>query len=406
MESIISKIGRVKPDNLMKVLSILSCCGFGISAHAYTVAGNVYSTNGSQSDTQAAINAAKAGAVIQLPAGSFTWSRGVTAKKAVTIQGEGVSSTTLTNPGTSYSLFDLTCHRARTRITGIAFVGQYAISVSGSYTTAQFRIDDCTFDCGTTQGILLRVGGNGPGLIDHCTFTGGSASEMIHNMGLWAGNDTGWLDDVYPGSASAVYIENCTFTKDPLADPAFWGTSAIQSAYGARTVMRYCHLNYCQIDQHGNVPPLYGARWWEFYNNTFYVPPNGNQSDYFQLRGGSGVVYNNHTSGGPNLGAGSIQLYSDETTNPPLCGPGGGIFVNGGRTFSPVYIWGNDSSMPAGSTSSNVIPGRDYSVSATQPTTMITWQLTNDNANTTYSYTPYIYPHPLDDGSTSVFGPQ
>jgi hypothetical protein len=75
-----------------------------------------------------------------------------------------------------------------------------------------------------------------------------------------------------------------------LADQYFTGTSAIQSYYGARTVMRHCQLNYCEIDQHGNVPPLYGTRWYEFYENTFYVRANGNQSDYFALRGGSGVV--------------------------------------------------------------------------------------------------------------------
>ena len=74
--------------------------------------------------------------------------------------------------------------------------------------------------------------------------------------------------------------------------------------------MRYCTLNYCQIDQHGNT--AIGARWWEFYNNTFYVPPNGNQSNYFALRAGSGVVFNNHVSGGPNIGSGQIELYSDD----------------------------------------------------------------------------------------------
>jgi hypothetical protein len=414
MKFFISKVGRVKPNDLMKVFSILSCCGSCISTRAYTVSAtvsgkvpiNAYSTDGSQSDTQAAINAAKDRDVIQLPAGSFTWSSGVVVKTGVAISGQGVSSTTLTNPGTSYSLFSVNCDLARTHISGIAFKGQDAISVQSGDHTAYYRINDCSFDCGTTPGTLLQVSGNGRGLIDHCTFTGGSGSEMIHNMGSGAGNNAGWLDNVYPGSASALYIENCTFTKDPLADQYFWGTAALQSYYGARTVMRYCQLNYSHIDQHGNVPPLYGARWFEFYNNTFNVPANGNQSDYLALRGGSGVVFNNHVSGGPNTGAGAIELYSDETTNPPLCGPGGGIFVNGNRSFSPVYIWGNDSSMPVGSTSSNVIQGRDYLVSSTQPTTMIKWQLTTDNANTTYSYTPYVYPHPLDNGSTSVFGPQ
>jgi len=287
------------------------------------------------------------------------------------------------------------------QISGIAFKGQYSLAVQSRRYTSTFRIDDCTFSSGTTQGILVQIGGGGRGLIDHCTFTGGGASEMIHNLGLGGGSDSGWLNDVYPGSASALYIENCTFTKDPLIDQYFWGTCAIQSYYGARTVMRYCHINYCQIDQHGNVPPQYGARWFEFYNNTFYVPPGGNQSNYFALRGGSGVVFNNHVSGGPNAGAGQIQLYSDEPSNPPLCGPGGGIFVNGNRSFSPVYIWGNDPSMRAVSTSSNVIQGRDFFVSATQPARLMRYQVPSDNSTTTYSYTPFQYPHPLRRGDAN-----
>jgi hypothetical protein len=396
---------------LVKCLSTFLLYSVSISAQAYTVSKNssavsVYTTNGSESDTQAAINAAADGNVIQLPAGSLTWSTGVTVNRGVTIQGQGVSSTALTNPGKSYSLFSVNCDQVKARITGIAFKGQYAIKVGGSYTTAQFRIDDCTFDGGTTNGILLQFYSNAPGLVDHCSFSAGGGAEMIHNMGLGAGNDAGWLDDVYPGSASAVYIENCTFSHSPMTDAYYYGTKAIENFYGSRTVLRYCKLNYVAIDAHGNKPPLYGARWWEFYNNTFYVPANGNQSPYFALRGGSGVVFNNHVSGGPNRGSSQIQFYSDETTNPPLCGPGGGIFVNLARTFSPVYIWGNDPSITVGSTSSNVIQGRDYLVSGTQPTSMIKRQLTTDTASTTYRYKPYVYPHPLDDGSTSVFGPR
>jgi hypothetical protein len=112
-------------------------------------------------------------------------------------------------------------------------------------------------------------------------------------------------------------------------------------------------------------------------------------------------VFNNHVSGGPNLGAGSIQLYSDEHTNPPLCGPGAGIFVKGKRSFSPVYIWGNDSSMPVGSTSSNVIQGRDFFVSATQPARLMRYQASSDNSTATYSYTPFQYPHPLRRGDAN-----
>jgi hypothetical protein len=392
----ISKSGRVKP-NLMKVLSILSCCGFCVSTHAYTVSGNVYSTNGSQSDTQAAINAAKHGAVIQLPAGSFTWSSGVIVKAGMAIRGQGISSTTLTNPGTSYSLFDVTCDQAWTRISKIAFKGQFSLNIHGSYTTATFRIHDCTFSSGTTLGILLQVDGNGPGLVDHCTFTGGGASEMIHNMGLGADNgDAAWLDNVSPGSPSTLYIENCTFSKDPLQDAYFYGTSAIQSYYGARTVVRHSVFNACQIDQHGNVG-VPGARWFEIYDNTFYTPAGMNQSNCMALRGGSGVVFNNVKTGS-NLGTGAIELY-DENGGPSPLYLGRGI----DQDYSPVYLWNNSARMPVTSGSSNVILGRDFFVSTSQPTSMISRESLNHAPVS--GYTPDAYPHEFDNEPTSAFGP-
>jgi hypothetical protein len=345
------------------------------------------------------INMAAPGSVVTIPAGSFTWSQGITIGKGITLQGAGKGVTTIKNVS-GHPLISVSCVRDRgTRITALTLLGDHTLAISGSKTTAPYRVDHCMFDDGTAgQAILVEVSGNGPGLIDQCKFVAGAASEMIHNYGMGPENTSGWSDEVIPGSAAAVYIEDCIFSKNPLADKYFWGTSAVQSYYGARTVIRHCILNYCQIDQHGNVPPLYGARWWEFYNNTFYVPPNGNQSNYFGLRGGSGVVFDNHVNGGPNTGAGAIQLYSDETTNPPLCGPGGGIFVKGNRSFSPVYIWGNDSVMPVASASSNVIQGRDYLVSDAQPARLMRYQQASDNSTSTYSYTPFEYPHPLTRG--------
>jgi hypothetical protein len=382
----------------MKPLSIFSLSIFCISAQAYTLSGNVYSTNGSESDTQAAINASPNGGVVQLPAGSFKWSRGVTVKHGLTIQGEGVASTSLENAGTSYSLININCDQVETRITGIAFKGQYAINLSGSYTTAEFRIDNCTFNCGRSQGVTVQFNNNAPGLVDHCSFVGGSGSEMIHNLGFGANSNAGWLDDVYPGSASAVYIENCTFTKDPLKDSYFWGTSAIESFYGARTVIRYSIAKGCQFDQHGTAGMI-GARWFEFYNNTFYTPPGMNQSNYITLRGGSGVVFNNVNTGS-NATTGIIELYDENGGTYPL-------YLARGihQYYSPVHLWNNSSGMPVESGSKNVILGRDFFVSGFEPSSMHKCQLTTDNANTTYSYKPYVYPHPLDDGSTSVFGP-
>jgi hypothetical protein len=377
----------------------------------YTVTGKTYSTNGSEEDVRAATKAAADGDTIQIPAGSFTWKKpGVTVNIGVSILGAGASKTTITAPTSengSWSAINLNSDSANASISGIAFNGFYAITVQGSSKSAIYHIHDCIFSCGTKQGVLLQLAGNGNGLIDHCSFTGGNGSEIIHNMGMGADDSVaGWQNNVSPGTINAVYIENCTFNKDPAKGQYFWGTSAIQSYYGAITVCRDCILNACQIDQHGNVG-LVGARWWEFYNNTFYTPPNMNQSNYFALRGGSGVVFDNHVSGGPNTGGGEIELYSDDRTNPPPCGPGAGIFVKGRPSplSSPVYIWGNDAAMVIKSGSANVTEGRNFFVSQYQPSSMLISQTTAQLPSASYKYAPYVYPHPLDIDSTTAFGP-
>ena len=65
---------------------------------AYTVSGNVYTTNGSQSDVQAACSAAPAGAKVVLPSGSFSWTKGITVNTELTITGTGQWSGGSGNP--------------------------------------------------------------------------------------------------------------------------------------------------------------------------------------------------------------------------------------------------------------------------------------------------------------------
>jgi hypothetical protein len=389
----------------MKPILLITLLALASTAHAFTGrASNTYQTDGTQADVQNALNQAKDGDIIVIPPGTFTWTTTVTAKTGVTISGAGVGSTVIVNTtGLNARRVSLTiaCDGAQSRVQGITFSGQWGLATSGDNNSAPFRIDDCAFDVGTAQGIMVETNGNGPGLIDHCTFSGGGASEMIHQMGNGAGNNAGWLDDVNPGSANAVYIENCTFSKNPFVDPYFWGTSAIQCYYGARTVVRHCKLNYCQLDCHG--PPQIGARWYEFYENTYYLPDSatvGSQSHYMHLRGGSGVVFNNHVGTPQTANRGKIEII-DEAGGPVSVWTARGIDQNP----SPIYLWGNDSLLPVQSASANLVSGRDFFVSATQPSSMKRWQKTSDNSNTTYSYVPYVYPHPLNDGDPNAYEP-
>jgi hypothetical protein len=356
----------------------------------------------SSSDVQAAINSASAGDTVNIPGGTCTWSSAVTipATKGLTLNGGG--TTTITGTMTLNANNTL-----GTRVTGFTLRSVRAITVGGSKTTAAYRIDHNTF---TSGDVSVECWGYGPGLIDHNTFNSvAPPNEFIHNMGGGAGDTSGWTDDVTPGSPAMLYIEDNSFTFDATTyngagnTAYFWGASATQSYYGARTVFRYNTCHMCQIDQHGTAGNV-GARWWEIYGNTFDTGiPLANQSAYVVIRAGSGVIFDNHHTGA-NSGAGSISLYEEDSGYPALYEAGRGINQN----YSPAYIWGNDSNMGPGSGSTNVKPGVDFFVSATQPSQMIRCQQAADggtppsmgSGNTgtcpkTYSYTPFTYPYPL-----------
>jgi len=182
---------------------------------------------------------------------------------------------------------------------------------------------------GNNQVVQVSLSGNGDGLIDHCTFTGGGGSENIHNLGLGSGNYGGYQDNISPGSQHMMYVENSYFNNVHTGIIA----SFTEGYYGSRSCFRYNTFVYGQIDQHGNSNPC--ARWYEIYNNTFVVPANQNQSNFFAIRGGSGFIYNNTATGGPNLGAGIFQFYCDGTAFLNW-GPGSGIYVNGTPNPAPA----------------------------------------------------------------------
>jgi hypothetical protein len=263
------------------------------------------------------------------------------------------------------------------RITGFSFIRDRAVGASGSKTTAPFRIDHNVFTVTVGGSTLLETGGNAPGLVDHNSFNSPLNSEIIHNYGMGASDASGWADDITPGSPEAFYVEANTFTNNGVSgDPAyFYGNSAIQSYYGARTVFRYNTLKMSQIDQHG-TPGMIGARWWEIYDNTWDNAnvPNASQCCYITLRAGSGVVFDNQTTVTSGPGLGVIDLYEEDTGYPALYQIGRGK----NQVSDPAYVWGNNPAIQVGSqTPTMVMANRDYYLSP-KP-----------------NYTPYTYPYPL-----------
>lgn len=371
-------------------------------------ANTINSASCSTADVQSAINQSKNGDTVLIPGGSCTWSAVVTVNAAITLNGQG--KTTITWAGGSQ--LSVTANgAANTLVTGFSFVGSFSnggcpivFHTSYSPQSKTFRFYKNTLDDGSpaAQGTLFCVDGTGPGLIDHNSFTTHhGADEVIHNLGEGPGSTSGWTTEVNPGGPNMIFIEDNTFAFLAGGNPAyFWGSSAVQAYYGARTVFRHNTVEMMQVDQHGTCGSI-DARWWEIYDNTFTTnAANASQSNYMALRGGSGVAFDNHHTGA-NQVTGTIEVTEDCTSGTYPLANQLGRGINQG--LSPAYIWGNDADMKIYSGNPTYVQqGRDYYLSSTQPLVMSIFQLLSNTISTTYSYTPYTYPHPLTNSTQSA----
>ena len=390
-----------------------------LPAHANTVT----AASCSLSDVQTAVNSSANGGTVLVPTatscpGGVSWGGGtlnISNAHGITLNGQGMTET-----GSSHISFVANA-TSTTRVTGFTFIGiwaccgNWAIRADGSTSTTPFRIDHNTItgSPGTGSQTLVEFDDNAPGVFDHNTLSAPDNSEIIHNFGMGSSSNAGWQDDIVPGGSNMVFIETNTISNN-TSSSNFNGCSAVQSYYGARTVIRYNTIYFCQVDQHGTAGNI-GARWWEIYQNTFQLPSGGgNQCCYTQLRDGSGVVFSNHKTGGTNTGGGAIQICAAECGTalspwPVAWQVGSGIngytnghnsCANGTLNSAPAWAWGNDSSMPVSGDGTNVQLNRDFFVSASQPASMNWQEQSGDTCSTTYTYTPYTYPHPLT-GTTS-----
>jgi uncharacterized membrane protein YgcG len=436
----VGRVGRWRESRRVKVgrvASVVVAAGafLGSKAQAATHAASSCSV----ADIQAAVASAGDGDTVLVPGGSCTWTTALTVSKGITLNGQGATVTF----GSGSRLNVNTDAVASAVVTRFKFNngftgGQYPIAVT---TTSEpfnvaFRIYDNTLDDDGSQGsavTFIGVTGFGPGLIDHDTFTtSAGGDEVIHLLG--SGNPTetfGWSNDVVPGGPNMVFLENNVF----INTSATYLAAAEEAYYGAQWVFRYNHLTFEENDVHqGGL----AGRWAEIYDNTYAV--NGVAKsltnplpDYWQFRGGSGVVYDNISSQSPCCqdpypGAqfGPDCPSSDQCTGswPIPTQVGTGIHET---TSSPVYVWGNSASVDGSTQSiqdslgytngtqagpaptSCTHPGNvcDVVVTATAPESWVRCESAADlsaGCPVTYIYKPYPYPHPLDDQPASCFG--
>jgi len=409
-----------------KTLILLPICVvFASFSSAATLYGETLNaTSCSQSDVQAAVNAATDGDTVQVPAGTCSW---VTPSlrtpvvnigcRDITLQGAGMDLTiinvSLGSASNEVAIRASDCtgpDRAAFRLTGFTFQGSTGpkgcINISGR---ANFRIDHNRFQV-TQRGIDVVTGEFGRGVIDHNIFI--NTSQAVAITGANGDVDTQWNLPLDLGGPHFVFIEDNDYQYLEDLDGAY-------DAYGgARYVFRHNTVNNTNLGHHGlDSGGFRSPHAWEIYNNTFTADAGQSIPWMFRSRGGTGVLHNNTITGGFNSGlkltsyrscqgvtitvAGSwgrcdgnnpIDGNEDSTGYPCRDQNGRSTDADGDGTqdLQPVYEWDNTKN------------GVDTDISVwdlgcTNPSVGDHIKVNRDFYNDTVrpGYTSFTYPHPL-----------
>jgi hypothetical protein len=423
------------------------------SAFGYTVSGNTYNTDGSQSDVQAACSAApdNGTAVVIIPNGTYIWVGTLTITNAITLAGQTATGVTILNANAvsnmihavssangHINIYWLNITQAVDNNTpvssGEAFMIEADRTEPSNYTVL---IHDCSFDQGGIYNYSVLCDANG--IIfwnDNFVASGflglGGISFVCGKYGYagWNTPDTfGTADST--GLANS-YVENCSFSN---------GENVSNFQDNSRVVWRYNTMQDAALGSHGQETGIYGARAWEIYNNTFSISPNNPyELNYWaQIRGGTGVITQNSMDDIP-WGKNGIQLNVFSITRGMNDGEGGefcplnypaprqtgwgwsasstaywgagddtnpGLLVGGkspgafapdgqGAVVDPVYVWNNSG---AETSDPNYVGTQTYEPDNCGNNQTIDKYLQEGRdyyvnvANPTWS--PYTYPHPL-----------
>jgi hypothetical protein len=257
-----------------------------------------------------AIDAAKDGDTVELPAGTADWSKGWNTgrgakMKAITIRGAGMDETVIrdhrSRRGSSVP-FELQGVEGKPfRITGITFdgTGWPDAGLWGGYisiigTCKNLRIDHCKFK---SASVMMTINGDTYGLIDHCSFDdkefAGGLAQPIWFSGPGAPN---YRKPLSLGTVEALYLEDNEVHLNAVA--AKGGDCPwIAPNNGARVVIRHNKIVNSQIEIYGVGvrEGYYGCQSAEIYENTFSAIglKQGEPQGFIFINAGVGIIFNN-----------------------------------------------------------------------------------------------------------------
>jgi hypothetical protein len=382
----------------------------------------VYRSDGSQSDTQAAVSAIPIGGTVEIPNGTFNWNGTLLIGKAIILKGQnkdgstvscknsGVDTIKATEPPTgnleiSDLDFDFVLKQNTTNF--VIRVGSPSPRGAG-----RVLVHDCNFKSNYAYSIEWGVNG---GVIWNCLFPGDNADGLTGISFVGHSNDDEWTQPSTQGSLDTdgkhnTYVEDCSFTFAPIAMCNFDDNS--------RTVIRHCSFQDAALGSHGQETSPKGARQWELYDCTFKSDPENkyNMNAYFGVRGGTGVVTDNDMGLVPwSKNTINLCVYSTrrkgqipcQTTYPAARQIGQGWKGAGGYNYpsvpedgtgyftDPIYVWNNRGEATK---TPNFVSPNQYEPDECGNNQLISKYVQKDRdyfLSAKPGYAKYPYPHPM-----------
>ncbi len=359
---------------------------------------------------QAAVDSAKDGEVVRLPAGTATWDQTLIFpdNKTIILMGNGPDETIISGTiNAPRSLINM--GKSRSCISNIGFKlsndNGDGISVGGK----GWRIDNCKFEnliSETIEGVVVwgpaMDNGCPVGIVDHCEFINarvlvvGDAALLAHEI---------WAEPLGLGTNNALFVEDCIFNFKKFGN-------AIDANYGGRYVFRYNNLTDVYIEAHSVQGNNRAARSWEIYHNIISQKELSMWTPFF-IRGGTGVIFNNEILGSwssPTITVDNRRSFETFDVSGTCDGTSlwdGNIEANGypardqiGRS-TDTWLWTEENPYPPQELSpfyqwNNSFNGSQIEVYVHNNCgTHIKENRDFYNFTAMLGYSPYIYPHPL-----------
>ena len=238
--------------------------------------------NASFTAVSTAIDLASDGDTVTIPTGTATWGSAITIPTGVTLQGAGVGNTVISTS----SHIVLVNMSDNSRLTAVEFGDAGVLNTN----TVGWRLDHCKFTAVGTNRTGIRTFWTTKdmwGLIDNNEFV--NFTILISSVDIY--NDARWFQTLSLGDSATVYIEDNTFSNDTLPP------QVVDANHSGMYVFRYNTVNDGYFEAHGGSDSR-GTRRWEIYRNTINNDfDNFAYSQTMNIRGGTGVIFDNISSG-------------------------------------------------------------------------------------------------------------